>query len=127
MNCFVQSNDSSSAFSRQLLRFCYWKRRKLFEFAAILLAKNRITDGWQMTLSEVGNKLIDLETRLASNLRLLQYPENVEYIYNPMSYAISTHKQYVIKYANESPKQILFLGMNPGPWGMAQTGRLLSG
>ena len=72
--------------------------------------------------NEIGKRFVHLENRLADQLLQLNYPENVEYIYNPLSYASSPHLDYVEKYANDIPKPVLFLGMNPGPWGMAQTG-----
>ncbi|MDR2430191.1 MAG: single-stranded DNA-binding protein [Puniceicoccales bacterium] len=43
------------------------------------------------------------------------------YIYNPLEYARAAHEEYLARYAT-APKRILFLGMNPGPYGMAQTG-----
>ena len=72
--------------------------------------------------SNVGTYFIDIETNLANKLLQIDYPDNVEYVYNPLSYAKSPHADFVLKYANDAPKQIMFLGMNPGPWGMAQTG-----
>ena len=75
-----------------------------------------------MTMSGfAGTKLIDIEVRLANELLKLEYPD-AKYVYNPLSYAIKPHSEFIEKYCNESPKKILFLGMNPGPWGMAQTG-----
>ena len=74
--------------------------------------------------SNVGTHFIDIETKLANNLLQVNYPDSVEYIYNPLSYAKSPHADFVLRYANDAPKQIMFLGMNPGPWGMAQTGYL---
>jgi single-strand selective monofunctional uracil DNA glycosylase len=41
--------------------------------------------------------------------------------YNPLDYARRPLDLYIEKYGN-SRKMVLFLGMNPGPWGMAQTG-----
>jgi single-strand selective monofunctional uracil DNA glycosylase len=43
------------------------------------------------------------------------------YIYNPLSYAWDLHERYLRTYVSYRP-HILFLGMNPGPFGMAQTG-----
>ena len=45
----------------------------------------------------------------------------VALIYNPLDYAWAAHEAYVRKFA-DSTKRVLFLGMNPGPFGMAQTG-----
>lgn len=42
-------------------------------------------------------------------------------VYNPLIYAQAPHHLYWRKYGR-APKEILLLGMNPGPWGMAQTG-----
>jgi single-strand selective monofunctional uracil DNA glycosylase len=47
--------------------------------------------------------------------------QKVEYIYNPMEYAAEPYEDYLRRYA-EGIKKAVFLGMNPGPWGMAQTG-----
>lgn len=45
----------------------------------------------------------------------------VKYVYNPLEYAYCVHSDFLKKYCC-GPKDILFLGMNPGPWGMMQTG-----
>lgn len=45
----------------------------------------------------------------------------VHCVYNPLEYAWAPHALYIEKYG-ASPKRVLFLGMNPGPFGMAQTG-----
>ena len=43
------------------------------------------------------------------------------YIYNPLEYAWGIHRQY-LELAGGGKKKVVFLGMNPGPYGMAQTG-----
>ena len=43
------------------------------------------------------------------------------YIYNPLSYAWQSHELYLKKYVHPNAKAF-FLGMNPGPFGMMQTG-----
>ncbi|MDR3229903.1 MAG: hypothetical protein LBT65_00540 [Synergistaceae bacterium] len=40
---------------------------------------------------------------------------------NPLTYAWPAFEEYVVRYGG-TKKRVLFLGMNPGPWGMAQTG-----
>lgn len=45
----------------------------------------------------------------------------VAYAYNPLVYAAAPHRSYLRRYGDGRP-QALLLGMNPGPWGMAQTG-----
>ncbi|XP_022084666.1 single-strand selective monofunctional uracil DNA glycosylase-like isoform X2 [Acanthaster planci] len=51
----------------------------------------------------------------------MEFGKPVEYVYNPLEYASEPHEDYIRKYCN-STKDILFLGMNPGPFGMAQNG-----
>ena len=41
--------------------------------------------------------------------------------YNPLVYARRSHEAYLSRYARQGVEALL-LGMNPGPWGMAQTG-----
>jgi single-strand selective monofunctional uracil DNA glycosylase len=43
------------------------------------------------------------------------------YVYNPLVYAQEPHEAYLRRYGG-APKEVVFLGMNPGPFGMAQTG-----
>ncbi len=45
----------------------------------------------------------------------------VTHVYNPLDYAWKNHEQY-LRWMNPRGTRVLFLGMNPGPWGMAQTG-----
>ena len=58
---------------------------------------------------------------LLDELRPLRFGLPVTHVYNPLEYARKPHEQYLRLYASR-PKQIVLLGMNPGPWGMAQTG-----
>lgn len=64
-----------------------------------------------------------LQAELEQNLRLraLSFPDPVRYVYSPLEYAWEPHEDYVRRYCR-APKEVLFLGMNPGPFGMAQTG-----
>jgi single-strand selective monofunctional uracil DNA glycosylase len=43
------------------------------------------------------------------------------HVYNPLDYAWDVHRAYLRRYLG-GPKRVLFLGMNPGPFGMVQTG-----
>ena len=61
-----------------------------------------------------------LETLLAS-LAPLTFAPPVSCVYNPLVYARAPHDAYLSRYG-APPREILLLGMNPGPWGMAQTG-----
>src|SRR5579862_5864142 len=51
----------------------------------------------------------------------LPFSPPVRYVYNPLFYAWAPHQQYLARFG-ASQKRVLFLGMNPGPFGMAQTG-----
>jgi single-strand selective monofunctional uracil DNA glycosylase len=45
----------------------------------------------------------------------------VTHTYNPLAYARVAHEAYLTRYG-AGPKEVVLLGMNPGPFGMAQTG-----
>lgn len=51
----------------------------------------------------------------------MSFGEPTKLVYNPLEYAWSIHEQY-LKLAGQGKKKVVFLGMNPGPFGMAQTG-----
>ncbi|MCC6808144.1 MAG: single-stranded DNA-binding protein [Deltaproteobacteria bacterium] len=59
--------------------------------------------------------------RLCRRLRKLRFSAPVTHVYNPLEYARAPHMEYVRRHAVRGPRAVL-LGMNPGPWGMAQTG-----
>jgi single-strand selective monofunctional uracil DNA glycosylase len=65
--------------------------------------------------------LVDVSRRLSSELHHLTFGEPTAYVYDPLAYAFEPHRAYLERYG-ASPKEVLFLGMNPGPFGMAQTG-----
>ncbi|KAK1865345.1 hypothetical protein I4F81_007878 [Pyropia yezoensis] len=51
----------------------------------------------------------------------LTFAPPVAVVYNPLVYAATTHAAYTRRYARAGVR-VLFVGMNPGPWGMSQTG-----
>ncbi|MEM1180669.1 MAG: uracil-DNA glycosylase family protein [Acidobacteriota bacterium] len=59
--------------------------------------------------------------RLTERLAALRFSEPVTHVYNPLIYARQPLGLYLEKYAGLGAPSLL-LGMNPGPWGMAQTG-----
>ena len=59
--------------------------------------------------------------RLADAVDVLDFSPPTAHIYNPLRYAWSGHEAYLSQHAR-AEKQVVFLGMNPGPFGMAQTG-----
>ena len=68
-----------------------------------------------------GSILVDIARDLGENADRLRFTPPVTHVYNPLDYAWPAHSQYLERYG-DGPKEVLFLGMNPGPWGMAQTG-----
>lgn len=71
--------------------------------------------------TSISDKLLAIEQELCTKLQDVTFPSTIQYIYNPLEYAAETHAMYVRKYCT-GMKKILFVGMNPGPWGMSQTG-----
>jgi single-strand selective monofunctional uracil DNA glycosylase len=63
-----------------------------------------------------------IESNLAAELLKINYGPKVHYIYNPLDYACKPHQDFLNKYCHGREQGVLFLGMNPGPFGMAQTG-----
>lgn len=51
----------------------------------------------------------------------LRFGPPVDRVYNPLVYAKKPHERYLERFG-QGPKEVLLLGMNPGPFGMAQTG-----
>jgi single-strand selective monofunctional uracil DNA glycosylase len=67
-----------------------------------------------MTLDRITDELIH-------SLKNLRFTAPVTHVYNPLEYAREPYRHYLQRFA-AGPKEIVLVGMNPGPWGMAQTG-----
>jgi single-strand selective monofunctional uracil DNA glycosylase len=65
--------------------------------------------------------LLQITDSLVDELQRLEFSPPVAYVYNPLVYARKPHELYLARYGI-GPKEAVFVGMNPGPWGMAQTG-----
>ena len=65
--------------------------------------------------------LLAIADRLSGELAALRFRPPVAFVYNPLDYARAAYAAYVERFAT-SPKEAVFVGMNPGPFGMAQTG-----
>ena len=78
----------------------------------------------QPLIADLAEQLMAIEEKLAEDLMKLTYEFPVEYVYNPIKHAKELHYNFLKRYYRNGPKPILFLGMNPGPWGMVQTGKL---
>jgi len=66
-------------------------------------------------------KLQQISTELTQRVNELTFPKTITHIYNPLDYAKKSSAIYLKRFA-KGKKEALFLGMNPGPFGMAQTG-----
>ncbi|MBG7607498.1 MAG: single-stranded DNA-binding protein [Verrucomicrobia bacterium] len=69
----------------------------------------------------IASELIRAGMELADELRQLQFSDPVTNTYLTVDYASDGYESYLRKFGN-SKKRVLMLGMNPGPYGMAQTG-----
>ncbi len=65
--------------------------------------------------------LVSSAKKLSDAIGKLSFSAPVTHVYNPLEYAWEMHKQYLERYG-AGKKRIIFLGMNPGPFGMVQTG-----
>ncbi|MCC6234008.1 MAG: single-stranded DNA-binding protein [Verrucomicrobiales bacterium] len=59
--------------------------------------------------------------RLGEAVGALRFAAPVAHVYNPLEYAWRPHQAYLARYG-QGRKRVVFVGMNPGPFGMAQTG-----
>ena len=66
-------------------------------------------------------QLIEAAQNLCAAVEKLKFAPPVTHVYNPLLYAWKGHELYLRRFGG-TPKDIIFLGMNPGPFGMAQTG-----
>lgn len=65
--------------------------------------------------------LVKISHELCERVKPLRFSHGVTHIYNPLEYAFAPHAQYLDKFGR-GHKEVLLIGMNPGPFGMAQTG-----
>ncbi len=68
----------------------------------------------------MSNGLIEASRALTAALKPLKFSK-ASHVYLPTDYARVPHEVYLRRFGS-GRKRVLFLGMNPGPWGMAQTG-----
>lgn len=63
----------------------------------------------------------DIADALSARLATIEPRPPVAFVYDPVTYARAPHMAYLDRYGRP-PREIVLLGMNPGPWGMVQTG-----
>lgn len=70
---------------------------------------------------KAAKELIDSSRRLSRRLSRQTFGPPVDTVYNPLTYAKAPWEAYLERYARRGVDAVL-VGMNPGPFGMAQTG-----
>src|SRR5438552_2846782 len=95
-----------------------WKRRQ---------AARRFWRPWRSSSSSRNmaksrtNNLVLASRDLSRATRSLNFQSPVAYVCAPLDDAREPHERYLERWGS-GQKQVLLLGMNPGPFGMAQTG-----
>jgi single-strand selective monofunctional uracil DNA glycosylase len=69
----------------------------------------------------IAGEVLAAAKELSRQVAALEFAEPVTHVYNPLEYAFRPYEAYVRRYGI-SHKRVIFLGMNPGPFGMVQTG-----
>ena len=72
-------------------------------------------------VNDEANLLIDAARTLCDAVDSLHFSNPVTHTLNPLDYAWAPHEQYLRKFGT-GKKRVVFLGMNPGPFGMVQVG-----
>jgi single-strand selective monofunctional uracil DNA glycosylase len=67
------------------------------------------------------DELVASTDLLARAVGRLRFRAPVTHVYNPLVYARPAWRAYAERYGR-GPKEVVLVGMNPGPFGMAQTG-----
>ncbi len=65
--------------------------------------------------------LLSISRELRREAGTLRFGKPVSHVYNPLDYAWQPYRAYLERYGR-GPGRVVLLGMNPGPFGMAQTG-----
>jgi len=71
--------------------------------------------------TDTSTALIGAARALSQTVAAMRFAAPVSHVYNPLDYAWAIHEHYLRRYG-AGRKRVVFIGMNPGPFGMAQTG-----
>jgi single-strand selective monofunctional uracil DNA glycosylase len=71
--------------------------------------------------SQVAQQLLAAARELSQALAPLRFAPPIAHVYDPLQYAWASYQAYVTRYG-DSRKRVVLVGMNPGPYGMMQTG-----
>jgi single-strand selective monofunctional uracil DNA glycosylase len=74
-----------------------------------------------MTRASTEARILAAARELASRCDAMHFGGATAYVYNPFNYARAGYAAYIERYAN-ARRRVVLVGMNPGPFGMAQTG-----
>ena len=74
-----------------------------------------------MPRTETPRDLLAVADALVRALSKLRFAAPVTHVYQPLRYARAAFREYTLRYGR-APKEVVLVGMNPGPFGMAQTG-----
>ena len=67
------------------------------------------------------DRLVEIASGLGDEVDAFRFGPPVTHVYNPLRYAWPPHEAYLRRFGG-GPKEVVLVGMNPGPWGMVQTG-----
>ena len=76
---------------------------------------------WPGMAEAAAEALLAAAEELAAAAEATRFGTPVACVYNPLRYAGAAHRRYITAYAKADVRAV-FLGMNPGPFGMVQTG-----
>ena len=74
-----------------------------------------------MKANHSDSPLVVAARELSAQAGRLRFAAPVAHVYNPLDYAWAAHAEYLARFGG-GRKRVIFLGMNPGPFGMVQTG-----
>lgn len=83
--------------------------------------EHRIDELKMSRQTSISKGLLEAAAELCDGLADLRFAEPTTHVYNPLVYARRANELYVKRFAAKK-KRCVMMGMNPGPWGMAQTG-----
>jgi single-strand selective monofunctional uracil DNA glycosylase len=78
-------------------------------------------NGFNTVSVSIPKNITEAARQLSTTCNALRFKDPITHVYNPLEYAWAAHEQYISQAAT-GKKKVVFLGMNPGPFGMAQTG-----
>lgn len=71
--------------------------------------------------ASIAHQLLASARELSQTLAMLRFAAPIAHVYDPLQYAWAPYEAYVTRYG-ATRKRVVLVGMNPGPFGMMQTG-----